>query len=176
MGNVLTGAVLNPTVVRGKSAYEIAKDEGFPGDEAAWLASLKADALPDIERLTHETIPVLVLNGAEAPDFSKLELYFIVRVYRESGARYSGHQRLDVDPLQVTGETKAVFNTVNFFRDGTNRIDREQLRVCNKMSDYSIRVFFQYFNGDTGVEMVSPGVNKNFYLTKDMDYVVVESY
>ncbi len=176
MGNVLAGAVLNPTVVRGKSAYEIAVENGFKGDEKAWLESLKANAIPDIEKLTHETIPVLVLNGVDAPDFSKLELYFIVRVYRENGARYSGHQRLDVDPMQVTGETKAVFNTVHFFRDGTNRIDREQLRVCNKMSDYSIRIFFQYFNGDTGVEMVSPGVNKNFYLTKDMDYVVVESY
>ena len=127
------------------------------------------------EQLSH-TLPVLVLNGANASDFSNLELYFIVRVYRESGSRYSGHQKLNIEPMSVSGETKAVFNTVHFFRDGTSKIDREQLRICNLMSNHSVRIFIQYNNGDTGAVDIDCGVSKNMYLTKDMDYVVVESY
>ena len=78
--------------------------------------------------------------------------------------------------MQVSGETKSVFNTVHFFRDGTNRIDREQLRVVNNMSDYYVRVFIRYNDGTTGVDMVAAGASKNIFLTTDMDYVVVESY
>ena len=143
-----------------------------PDDVYAQIMALLAESP---EEKVHETIPVLVLNGAGASDFSDIELYYIVRVYREVGSRYSGHQRLDIEPVSVSGETKAVFNTVHFFRDGQNRIDREQIRVCNYMADHAIRVFIQYFNGDTGAVTIGSGVSQNIYLTKDMDYVVVES-
>lgn len=41
MKEKLTGTVINPDVVRGKSAYEIAVMNGFDGTESEWLASLK---------------------------------------------------------------------------------------------------------------------------------------
>jgi hypothetical protein len=37
----LIGTVMNPEVIRGKSAYEIAVAHGFEGTEEEWLASLK---------------------------------------------------------------------------------------------------------------------------------------
>lgn len=37
MSNVLRGAIVNPEVVRGKSAYEIAVAHGFDGSEQEWL-------------------------------------------------------------------------------------------------------------------------------------------
>ena len=44
MSNYIKGGLVNPNTVYGKSAYEIACDEGFEGDEKAWLESLKATA------------------------------------------------------------------------------------------------------------------------------------
>ena len=41
MSNVLRGTVVDPDVIRGKSAYEIAVMHGFDGTEQEWLASLK---------------------------------------------------------------------------------------------------------------------------------------
>ena len=41
MSNVLRGTVVNPDVIRGKSAYEIAVANGFDGTEEEWLASLQ---------------------------------------------------------------------------------------------------------------------------------------
>ena len=37
MSNVLKGAVVNPDVIRGKSAYEIAVAHGYKGTEQEWL-------------------------------------------------------------------------------------------------------------------------------------------
>lgn len=34
----------NTETLNGKSAYEIAKEHGFPGDEEQWLASLQGEA------------------------------------------------------------------------------------------------------------------------------------
>lgn len=43
MKEILTGALLNPAVIRGKSAYEIAVMHGFEGTEEEWLDSLVND-------------------------------------------------------------------------------------------------------------------------------------
>lgn len=40
MSNILRGTVLNPDVIRGKSAYEIAVANGFNGTVVDWLNSL----------------------------------------------------------------------------------------------------------------------------------------
>lgn len=39
----IVGAVSNPEKIYGKSAYEVAVQNGFVGTEAEWLASLKGD-------------------------------------------------------------------------------------------------------------------------------------
>lgn len=49
MSNVLQGTIVNPDVIRGKSAYEIAVAHGFDGTEEEWLAYLKAEAIIDKE-------------------------------------------------------------------------------------------------------------------------------
>ena len=41
---------------RGKSAYEVAVDNGFDGTEQEWLASLKADAISDVESLIQDKV------------------------------------------------------------------------------------------------------------------------
>ena len=43
MSNVLRGTIVNPDVIRGKSAYEIAVMNGFDGTVEEWLASLKGE-------------------------------------------------------------------------------------------------------------------------------------
>lgn len=43
MSNVLRGTVVNPDVIRGKSAYEVAVANGFDGTEEEWLASLQGE-------------------------------------------------------------------------------------------------------------------------------------
>ena len=47
---LLTSCMGTTTVSGGKSAYEIAVDNGFKGTEQEWLASLKADS-PSVESL-----------------------------------------------------------------------------------------------------------------------------
>lgn len=44
MSESLTGAILNPEIVRGKSAYEIAVEHGFKGTETEWLSYISANA------------------------------------------------------------------------------------------------------------------------------------
>lgn len=50
----------------GKSAYEIAVEEGFAGSETEWLASLKGDAGPAPEVTWNGTN--IVVDGAQGPD------------------------------------------------------------------------------------------------------------
>lgn len=40
MSNVLRGTIVNPEVIRGKSAYEVAVLNGYSGTQEEWLASL----------------------------------------------------------------------------------------------------------------------------------------
>ena len=49
MSNILRGTIVNPEVIRGKSAYEIAVMHGFEGTEEEWLESLAAKAIVDKE-------------------------------------------------------------------------------------------------------------------------------
>ena len=44
MSNVLRGTIVNPDVIRGKSAYEIAVMHGFEGTEEEWVEALHDDA------------------------------------------------------------------------------------------------------------------------------------
>jgi hypothetical protein len=44
MSNVLRGVIVNPDVIRGKSAYELAVKHGYDGTEEEWLVSLAGDA------------------------------------------------------------------------------------------------------------------------------------
>ncbi len=48
MSNVLRGTIVNPDVIRGKSAYEIAVLNGFSGTEEEWLESLKVGGMPAV--------------------------------------------------------------------------------------------------------------------------------
>ena len=50
------GAIKGDKGDNGKSAYQIALDNGFVGTEAEWLASLKADSVSDIEAIVQEKV------------------------------------------------------------------------------------------------------------------------
>lgn len=50
------GAIKGDKGDNGKSAYEIALNNGFVGTEAEWLASLKADAVGDVESIIQEKV------------------------------------------------------------------------------------------------------------------------
>lgn len=71
MSNVLRGTIVNPDVIRGKSAYEVAVMNGFEGTEEEWLASLvgpqgiqgePGKGLPDVTAADNGKI-VMVKNG-----------------------------------------------------------------------------------------------------------------
>lgn len=49
MSNILRGTIVNPDVVRGKSAYEIAVAHGFDGTEEEWLDSLVEEVLKRVK-------------------------------------------------------------------------------------------------------------------------------
>lgn len=54
MSNEIRGVVVNPEVIRGKSAYEIAVAHGFDGTEAEWLDSI-GHVEAEEQRQTNET-------------------------------------------------------------------------------------------------------------------------
>lgn len=54
MSNEITGYVLNPEKIYGKSAYEIALAHGFKGTEEEWLLSLETNSMESIKALKKE--------------------------------------------------------------------------------------------------------------------------
>lgn len=52
----LKGSLSLPKAIQGKSAYEIAVEEGFKGTKKEWLASLKAIAPEDVKQMVNEII------------------------------------------------------------------------------------------------------------------------
>lgn len=55
------GNVANIPAIRGKSAYQIAVDNGFEGTETEWLASLEADPIneADMEKVVAAVLDAL---------------------------------------------------------------------------------------------------------------------
>ena len=67
------GAIKGDKGENGKSAYEIALDNGFVGTEQEWLASLKADAVGDVESMIQEQLEETVSdNVADTSDIDSL--------------------------------------------------------------------------------------------------------
>ena len=52
----LKGSLSLPKAIQGKSAYEIAVEEGFKGTVEEWLASLKAITPDDVKQMVNEII------------------------------------------------------------------------------------------------------------------------
>lgn len=52
----LKGSLSLPKVIQGKSAYEIAVEEGFKGTKKEWLDSLKAIAPEDVQQMVNQII------------------------------------------------------------------------------------------------------------------------
>jgi hypothetical protein len=79
----ITEVLYGPQGEDGKSAYEVAVDEGFVGDEAAWLLSLKGepgedgqdgeDAIPTLAKWEHISITSLILAN------QYIDLMFLVQ-------------------------------------------------------------------------------------------------
>lgn len=71
-GNVSSGyqmssAINYPTMIRGKSAYEIALIHGFKGTEAEWLASLKGNMTEeDLQKVIEEVAKIVTTGAASA--------------------------------------------------------------------------------------------------------------
>ena len=67
------GAIKGDKGENGKSAYEIALNNGFVGTEEEWLASLKADAVGDVESMIQEQLEETVSdNVADTSDIDSL--------------------------------------------------------------------------------------------------------
>jgi hypothetical protein len=58
----LKGSLSLPKAIQGKSAYEIAVEEGFKGTKKEWLDSLKAIAPEDVQQIVNE----IIKNSAKA--------------------------------------------------------------------------------------------------------------
>lgn len=58
----LKGSLSLPKAIQGKSAYEIAVEEGFKGTKKEWLDSLKAIAPEDVRQIVNE----IIKNSAKA--------------------------------------------------------------------------------------------------------------
>jgi hypothetical protein len=58
----LKGSLSLPKAIQGKSAYEIAVEEGFKGTKKEWLDSLKAIAPEDVKQIVNE----IIKNSAKA--------------------------------------------------------------------------------------------------------------
>ena len=76
MSNVLRGTIVNPDVIRGKSAYEIAVMHGFEGTVEEWLESLKGKdgGLPSVSGADNGKVMV-VKNGVWVlayPSFARI--------------------------------------------------------------------------------------------------------
>lgn len=56
LSKTYTNNAISETGLKGKSAYEIAVDNGFEGSEEEWLESLKGGGSVDMEPLTVEEI------------------------------------------------------------------------------------------------------------------------
>ncbi len=70
MDNILRGTIVNPDVVRGKSAYEIAVMHGFDGTEEEWLDSLVEEVLKRVKNTAVIGEVTLLANkwvGNESP-------------------------------------------------------------------------------------------------------------
>lgn len=71
-GNVSSGFTMNgfinsPTMIRGKSAYEIALIHGFKGTEAEWLESLKGNLTDEnLQRIIEEVAKIVTTGAASA--------------------------------------------------------------------------------------------------------------
>ena len=58
----LKGSLSLPKAIQGKSAYEIAVEEGFKGTNKEWLDSLKAVSPDDVQQIVNE----IIKNSANA--------------------------------------------------------------------------------------------------------------
>lgn len=68
MGNEITGYVLNPEKIYGKSAYEIALAHGFKGTEEEWLLSLETNSMESIKKLKAESLEEIETKKEEATE------------------------------------------------------------------------------------------------------------
>lgn len=121
MNGKLTGAVLDPKVIRGKSAYEIAVMHGFDGTEEEWLDSLgkeaekrAAQAIEDANKATEDLI---MANTTGAVNIGIAEGIAIERIDRlrsdamasidEAKTKALQEIELAAEIVQTTGESEA---------------------------------------------------------------------
>lgn len=71
----IRSAINSPTMIRGKSAYEIALIHGFKGTEAEWLASLKGNMTDEDLHKVIDEVAKIVTEGMASARIGEVTIY-----------------------------------------------------------------------------------------------------
>ncbi len=71
----IRSALNSPTMIRGKSAYEIALIHGFKGTEAEWLASLKGNMTDEDLQKVIDEVAKIVTEGMASARIGEVTIY-----------------------------------------------------------------------------------------------------
>ena len=126
MSNVLRGTIVNPDVIRGKSAYEIAVMHGFNGTEEEWLESLAQDVEKKAEKAIKEVdtqIELMKSTAASAQsDIESAEQSAIEHI--ESAAEeYSDIVQTTGNSVTAVMSQKAVTDEFNLIREKVESVN-----------------------------------------------------
>ena len=178
MSNVLRGTIVNPDVIRGKSAYEIAVMHGFNGTEEEWLESLKVDAVEALlkaeeaqakaeeAQANHEVIPVYfasLIGGLEDLVVKEVAYLFIgtgaTDEFCERYLQADGNSGLDYAHV-VRDSNGQFYETPYLFIDGSSASSIINVGV----SLYGKGMYEAQLVGDPW----------SIELTKDIDFITIE--
>lgn len=141
MSNVLRGTIVNPDVVRGKSAYEIAVMHGFEGTEEEWIKSLNKEA-EQFLRDNFSTSYIRYSFYEDGTDYTE--------TYQE-GMRYIGIATGREVPADKTG-----YNWYKFISDVKKVIEGDGGTLNLAVEDSTI----YYISGYEAVTLTAPRQNK----------------
>lgn len=128
---VLTGAVVNPEVIRGMSAYEIAVMHGFEGTEEEWLESLTEQTkLNAAEVIAEADKQIGLMNEAGEAGKSKVK-----SAEDEAVAHIAGLAEGAYDIVQTTGDSETAVMSQKATTEAL-KINRHRL-VGGSIEDWS---------------------------------------
>ena len=178
---LLTSCMGTTTVSGGKSAYEIAVDNGFKGTEQEWLASLKADS-PSVESL---------YEAAQQAGFTGSMLDFLKEYMQPEDGEITIFNTSETDrsvakPLLASVSVTAThtIRTTNFWGQvTTSQMQSSGSGVIYQMDKGAGDAYIitnhhvVYQNNSTGTDGISDNIHVYLYGTEGMsDYAIPASY
>lgn len=133
MSNILRGTIVNPDVIRGKSAYEIAVKHGYDGTEEEWLVSLAGDAAEYAVKRAEEALKAATEAANKAESLLK-ETFVVGDIVLDSDKEGNVSVRVGgKDPIKydkIVGEMK----TINGY-EVTDQFARQHIYSFNDVID-----------------------------------------